>query len=55
MKPDSVFCSRTCRIASIKEEGMELPKALALMNCRDLVKMIEVSRGDRVQLTCSVE
>lgn len=22
---------------------MELPKALALMNCRDLVKMIEVS------------
>jgi UV DNA damage endonuclease len=42
-KPDSIFCSRTCRIASIKEEGMELPKGLALMNCRDLLKMIEVS------------
>jgi len=42
-KPDSIFCSRTCRIASIEEEGMALPKALALANCRDLLKMIQVS------------
>jgi len=42
-KPDSVFCSRTCRIASIEEEGMELPKGLALMNVKDLLTMIEVS------------
>jgi hypothetical protein len=42
-KPDSVFCSRTCRIASIEEEGMELPKGLALLNVRDLATMIEVS------------
>jgi hypothetical protein len=42
-KPDSVFCSRTCRIASIEEEGMELPKGLALMNVKDLYTMIEVS------------
>jgi len=41
-KPDSVFCSRTCRIASIEEEGMELPKGLALMNVKDLLTMIEV-------------
>ncbi len=41
-KPDSIFCSRTCRIASIEEEGMELPKGLALMNARDLLTMIEV-------------
>lgn len=41
-KPDSIFCSRTCRIASIEEEGMELPKGLALMNVRDLKVMIEV-------------
>jgi UV DNA damage endonuclease len=41
-KPDSVFCSRTCRIASIEEEGMELPKTLALMNVKDLLTMIEV-------------
>lgn len=60
-KPDSIFCSRTCRIASIKEEGLELPKALAIQNCKDLVKMIEVSyfdplpAGIRVNLSCSVE
>lgn len=41
-KPDSIFCSRTCRIASIEEEGMDLPKGLALMNVRDLKTMIEV-------------
>jgi hypothetical protein len=40
--PDSIFCSRTCRIASIEEEGLELPKGLALMNARDLKVMIEV-------------
>jgi len=43
IKPDSIFCSRTCRIASIEEEGMELPKGLALMNVKDLLTMIEVS------------
>jgi UV DNA damage endonuclease len=42
-KPDSIFCSRTCRIASIEEEGLELPKGLALMNARDLKVMIEVT------------
>lgn len=44
-KPDSIFCSRTCRIASIEEEGLDLPKGLALMNVRDLSVMIEVSRS----------
>lgn len=43
-KPDSIFCSRTCRIASIEEEGLELPKALALMNVKDLKTMIQVGR-----------
>ncbi|ORX37711.1 UV-endonuclease UvdE-domain-containing protein [Kockovaella imperatae] len=41
IKPDSIFCSRTCRIASIEEEGMELPKGLAMMNVKDLKVMIE--------------
>jgi hypothetical protein len=31
-KPDSIFCSRTCRIASIEQEGMELPKHVLEQN-----------------------
>lgn len=56
-KPDSIFCSRTCRIASIEEEGMELPKGLALMNVKDLLTMIEVSPMHRpsMMLTNVVE
>jgi UV DNA damage endonuclease len=42
-KPESIFCSRTCRISSIEEEGLELPQGLAMMNVKDLLKMIEVS------------
>ena len=41
-KPHSIFCSRTCRIASIEEEGMELPKGLGMLNVKDLKVMIEV-------------
>jgi hypothetical protein len=47
-KPESIFCSRTCRIASIEEEGLELPKGLALMNARDLKVMIEVGLLPRI-------
>ncbi|KAL7425118.1 hypothetical protein Q5752_000806 [Cryptotrichosporon argae] len=49
MKPDSVFCSRTCRIASIEEEGMELPKGLALMNVRDLKTMIQWNEDNNIR------
>ncbi|WVQ95791.1 UV damage endonuclease UvdE [Kwoniella sp. CBS 9459] len=48
-KPDSIFCSRTCRIASIEEEGMELPKGLALMNVRDLSTMIEWNEQNKIR------
>ncbi|WVR08036.1 UV damage endonuclease UvdE [Kwoniella sp. DSM 27419] len=48
-KPDSIFCSRTCRIASIEEEGMELPKGLALMNVRDLSAMIEWNEQNKIR------
>ena len=51
-KPDSIFCSRTCRIASIEEEGMELPKTLALLNVKDLKIMIEVSPMASNQKAC---
>ncbi|WWC65861.1 UV damage endonuclease UvdE [Kwoniella dejecticola CBS 10117] len=48
-KPDSIFCSRTCRIASIEEEGMELPKGLALMNVRDLKTMIQWNEDNKIR------
>ncbi|WVF68238.1 UV damage endonuclease UvdE [Kwoniella sp. CBS 6097] len=48
-KPDSIFCSRTCRIASIEEEGMELPKGLALMNVRDLSAMIQWNEDNKIR------
>ncbi|WVQ78956.1 UV damage endonuclease UvdE [Cryptococcus sp. DSM 104549] len=48
-KPDSIFCSRTCRIASIEDEGMELPKGLALMNVRDLKTMIQWNEDNNIR------
>ncbi|WWD20324.1 UV damage endonuclease UvdE [Kwoniella shandongensis] len=48
-KPDSIFCSRTCRIASIEEEGMELPKGLALLNVRDLKTMIQWNEDNKIR------
>ncbi|ODN74488.1 UV damage endonuclease UvdE, variant [Cryptococcus amylolentus CBS 6039] len=48
-KPDSIFCSRTCRIASIEEEGMELPKGLAMMNVRDLKTMIQWNEDNNIR------
>lgn len=36
-----VFCSRTCRIATLKEKGLDYAKELALQNVRDLKKMVE--------------
>ncbi|KAK4702434.1 UV DNA damage endonuclease, partial [Phenoliferia sp. Uapishka_3] len=40
LKP-SVFCSRTCRIDTIKKEGMEHLKELGRKNMEDLTKLIE--------------
>ncbi|OWZ61878.1 UV damage endonuclease UvdE [Cryptococcus neoformans] len=48
-KPDSIFCSRTCRIASIEEEGLELPKGLGLMNVRDLKTLIQWNEDNNIR------
>ncbi|KAK4053508.1 hypothetical protein OIV83_001676 [Microbotryomycetes sp. JL201] len=37
----SIFCSRTCRIDTIKKEGMDFLKELGRANIKDLVKIIE--------------
>lgn len=41
-KPDSIFCSRTCRLLTIQEKGIDFAKELGRLNTIDLVKMIEV-------------
>lgn len=48
-KPESIFCSRTCRIASIEEEGIELPKGLGLMNVRDLKTLIQWNEDNKIR------
>ncbi|GJJ07815.1 hypothetical protein Clacol_002020 [Clathrus columnatus] len=41
LKPDPVFCSRTCRIDTILKKGLDYVKSLALQNVCDLLKIIE--------------
>ncbi|XAO26222.1 UV damage endonuclease UvdE [Cryptococcus bacillisporus CA1280] len=48
-KPNSIFCSRTCRIASIEKEGLELPKGLGLMNVRDLKTLIQWNEDNKIR------
>ncbi|ODQ52088.1 UV-endonuclease UvdE [Saitoella complicata NRRL Y-17804] len=39
--PTPIFCSRTCRQATLEKEGMEFVRALGKQNAADLSKMIE--------------
>ncbi|KAG8947631.1 hypothetical protein FRC04_010565 [Tulasnella sp. 424] len=48
-KPDPIFCSRTCRIATIKEKGMEFVYELGLQNIRDLLKLIEWNEKNKIR------
>ncbi|KAG8893438.1 hypothetical protein FRC01_013592, partial [Tulasnella sp. 417] len=48
LKPDPIFCSRTCRISTIKEKGMEFVYELGLQNIRDLVKLIEWNEKNKI-------
>ena len=41
-KPEPTFCSRTCRLDTIKKNGIQFAKDLGLKNARDLREMIEV-------------
>ncbi|KAG8851967.1 hypothetical protein FRB96_008982 [Tulasnella sp. 330] len=40
---------RTCRIATIKEKGMDFVKELGLQNARDLLKMIEWNETNKIR------
>jgi UV DNA damage endonuclease len=46
-----VFCSRTCRIDTIKKNGAEWMKELGRQNIKDLVKLIEWNEANVRLLT----
>lgn len=45
----SVFCSRTCRLATAREKGRSLLFSLALANARDLLTMIEWNEAHSIR------
>ncbi|KAK7060460.1 hypothetical protein VNI00_001225 [Paramarasmius palmivorus] len=47
---DSVFCSRTCRIDSIKKNGMDWVKELGRKNVQDLLTMIQWNEDNKIRL-----
>ncbi|KAI0729555.1 UV-endonuclease UvdE-domain-containing protein [Fomitopsis betulina] len=49
MKPEPVFCSRTCRLDTIKKNGIEFAKDLGLRNARDLKAMIEWNEQNKIR------
>ncbi|PSR73228.1 hypothetical protein PHLCEN_2v10888 [Hermanssonia centrifuga] len=48
-KPESIFCSRTCRKDTITKNGLDFAKSLGLQNCRDLVKLIEWNEANNIR------
>ncbi|KAM0751997.1 UV-endonuclease UvdE [Meredithblackwellia eburnea MCA 4105] len=45
----SIFCSRTCRIDTIKKEGMNFLKELGRQNMADLTKLIEWNAAHHIK------
>ncbi|TFY51902.1 hypothetical protein EVJ58_g10319, partial [Rhodofomes roseus] len=48
-KPEPIFCSRTCRLETIRKNGIEFAKELGLKNARDLKEMIEWNEKNRIR------
>ncbi|KAJ7209079.1 UV-endonuclease UvdE-domain-containing protein [Mycena haematopus] len=46
---DAVFCSRTCRLDSIKKNGIEWVKDLGRKNVEDLLTMIQWNEDNHIQ------
>ncbi|KZT53356.1 UV-endonuclease UvdE [Calocera cornea HHB12733] len=47
--PEPVFCSRTCRLDTLRREGVEFAKELGLRNVEDLGKMIEWNEANKIK------
>ncbi|KAH9934102.1 UV-endonuclease UvdE-domain-containing protein [Amylocystis lapponica] len=48
-KPEPVFCSRTCRLETIRKNDLQFAKDLGLQNCRDLLKIIEWNEVNKIR------
>lgn len=48
LRKKGIFCSRTCRISTIKEKGIEYVKSLAMKNCIDLLTMLEYNVKNKI-------
>jgi UV DNA damage endonuclease len=49
-KKPSVFNNRTCRLATLKEKGLEFVSGLALANCQDLLPMLQWNAAHGIKL-----
>jgi len=48
-KPTPVFCSRTCRIDTIKKNGMDFLKSLGQQNMKDLAELIQWNEDHHIK------
>ncbi|PBK95542.1 UvdE-domain-containing protein [Armillaria gallica] len=46
---ESIFCSRTCRIDTIKKNGLEWVKDLGRKNCQDLLSIIQWNHENNIR------
>ncbi|KAJ3178358.1 hypothetical protein HDU87_003672 [Geranomyces variabilis] len=45
----SIFCSRTCRLATVRESGIEHAHKLALQNARDIIPMLRWNEAHHIR------
>ncbi|KAJ1924390.1 hypothetical protein IWQ60_005232 [Tieghemiomyces parasiticus] len=45
----SVFCSRTCRLDTLKTKGLDFVRELALANVRDIIPMLEWNERNHIR------
>ncbi|PCH36847.1 UV-endonuclease UvdE, partial [Wolfiporia cocos MD-104 SS10] len=48
-KPEPVFCSRTCRLDTIKKNGIEFAKELGRRNVQDLLEVIQWNEDNQIR------
>ncbi|KZV67692.1 UV-endonuclease UvdE [Peniophora sp. CONT] len=48
-KPDPTFCSRTCRLETIRKNGLDFAKDLGKQNARDLLKLVQWNEDNNIR------
>ncbi|THH21408.1 hypothetical protein EW146_g129 [Bondarzewia mesenterica] len=49
IKPNPIFCSRTCRIDTILKNGLDFAKDLGVQNVKDLKKLIQWNEENKIR------